>query len=182
MLSYLYFPEARGRRAEVRLILGEALLPSYVFDLAKSTQREREARRLVPVVDLPPLIGRPNEYGPQCAFQARLVAEMRRRATELVEHGGVRFDPDELEQIAASVELPTSMVARVIDRWRQDGDDGPAFVEVVEPDRYTLASAHAPARNFLLQSGKMEIDAAKAGRRGAAVRRRTRRRKSGGPG
>jgi hypothetical protein len=174
LLSYTFEDESRIRRAEVVIILGDPLLPHFVVTelRADNSRQMRENRRLVPVVELPPFVGRPNDYGAQASFQARIVAEMRRRAAELFETGGVRFDIDELARIAVSIELPSTLLPRVLDRWRHDGDDGPAFLELTDHDRYTLADAHAPARNFLIESGRNEIAGAKKGRRSVAARRR----------
>jgi hypothetical protein len=173
LLSYTFEDESRIRRAEVVMVLGDALLPHFVVtDLRSDNSRQmRENRRLVPVVDLPPFVGRPNEYGAQASFQARIVAEMRRRAAELFETGGVRFDFDELARIALNVELPSRLLQRVLDRWLHDGDDGPAFLEPRDRDRYTLAEAHAPARDFLIESGRNEVAGAKKGRKSVHARR-----------
>jgi hypothetical protein len=71
------------------------------------------------------------------------------------------------------------VLPQVLDRWTRDGDDGPAFLVRVEPQRYTLAPAYAAARDFLLDAGRREAEGRRAGRHGAASRHRPPR--GGGP-
>jgi hypothetical protein len=67
-------------------------------------------------------------------------------SVELIEHGGVRLADEDLAQLAANVGLASGLVARVIDRWMQDGNDGPAFLARVdgEADRFTLGAMPTP--------------------------------------
>jgi len=57
-----------------------------------------------------------------------------------------------------------------LDRWIYDGDDGHAFLRLVEPDRYTLAPRHDPARRVLLHYGWVEAVGKEAGRKAADAR------------
>jgi hypothetical protein len=177
LITYTFTPESRIRRAEIAIVLGDALLPNFVLtDMRGSSRRVRELRRLVPIVDLPPFVGRPNDHGPQASFQAQLVAELRKRAVELVQRGGVLLTPEDMVKMAEAVELPRILLPKVLDRWRHDGDDGPSFLQLIDRDRYTLADAHAPAREFLKQSGNSEVKGAASGRKSVQSRKRQYRR------
>jgi hypothetical protein len=153
------------------LSLGDPILPGYVDRLRGPGRSERRARKLVPLVPLPPFVGRCNEHGAQAAYQLRLVTEMRVRAREIVEQGGVRLESELLAQLAEDVGLSHSLVGRVIERWLRDGDDGPALLERVEAHRYTLGPAHAEAREFLRVGGEDEIRGREAARAGRHQRR-----------
>jgi hypothetical protein len=172
LLSYTVRPAAGHRPALVSLVLGDPLLPDFVHALGKGGRRARESRRLVPVVDLPPTVGRPNEHGPQATLQLLLLAEMRASAREIALRGGVLLSRERWERLAEAADLPPGdLLQRVLDRWTRDGDDGPALLEVVERDRFRLGPAHAAARDFLERSGRFELQGQEAGQRAARRRR-----------
>jgi hypothetical protein len=168
-------PAAPGRPAKVAIVLGTMILPGFVFEIKENLGRAslsaREAMRLVPMVDLPPLVGRPNEHGAQATLSMAVVSEMRERATELVRRGGVKIELDRFRALAQLAGLPVHLVGMVRDRWVQDGDDAPAFLRVTGPDRYVLGDAHAAARGYLHQSGLDTLNAQRDGLRAAAARR-----------
>jgi hypothetical protein len=165
LLSYEVRPARRNQRGRVSLILGDALLPDFIFTpgFFGNGRTAREARRLVPMLPLPPLIGRDNDKGAQVNLQLRLLVEMRRRAGEFYEKGGILLEQDKLEEFAKEATLPLSTLSKVIERWTQDGDDGPALLERIERDRYTLGKTHVDARNFIAKAGEEEIQGKEAG-------------------
>lgn len=184
LLSYDETPARGGRRGRVKIRLGDALLPGYLFELARTMgdgNAARAARRLVPMVVLPPFVGREREHGPQATLSMIFVTELRERARELVEHGGILLDLDAWATLAERAALPrggAGSLPRVLDRWTHDGDDGPAFLVKVGRDRYTLGPAHAAARNFVGEAGRRETEGSAAGKRSAARRARPRPRKT----
>ncbi|MBI3072893.1 MAG: hypothetical protein HYY84_12320 [Deltaproteobacteria bacterium] len=176
LVSYGMRPPRNGNPAILTITLGDALLPYCVLErFGKSGRENREARRLVPVIPLPPFVGRNRDWSAEAAFHLRLVIEFRRRAVELSEHGGVLLPRGRLERIAETAALPTRLVPRVIDRWTRDGDDGPAVLSVVERDRFTLGPAYQGAHDFLVAGAKKEV----SGRAGGVASRRRKRRKAG---
>src|SRR5690606_13604119 len=113
----------------------------YVFQLLGIERRKVEGRQLVPIVDIPPLVGRPADHGPQANFQMELMVAFRKRAVELVKKGGIYLPEKELRLLANESGLPQRILKKVMDRWVQDGDDGPAFLDVIENDRYALGKS-----------------------------------------
>lgn len=173
LIREAHTPRGRGKQW-IKLIVGFALLPDYVHELQTTmgnTVEARRATRLVPLLPVPPLVGRRNEHGAQAAFSMLLVAHIRDAARELVEHGGVAISEWALADMARRAGLPAGLVPAVLDRWTQDGTDAPAFLRRVERDRFTLGDAHANARAFLEAGGKAEINGAAAGRRSGEKRR-----------
>lgn len=138
-----------GRRASLEVRPGPILLPYY------GKQHGLQNQFLVPIVALPPFVGRRNDHGPQAAFQFHFVAALVERRRELVQYGGAKVTRDELERMAAAAGLPTSLLDQVIDRWTQDGDDAERCLERVERDRYHLPdnSTYRDARAFLNVAG-----------------------------
>jgi len=163
------FTPAVGRRpSQLVLVLGTALLPDYVHALKRAGSAGRELR-LVPVLELPPFVGkRSNEHGAQASLSMLVAAHMRDHARELVEAGGVTIDETEWKRLAARAGLPVSMVRAVLDRWTQDGSDAPAFLKLVERNRYALTDAKAHA--FLTEGGRGEIAGSVAGKASARKR------------
>lgn len=167
--------DAKGqRRAELEITLGTMLLPHYESELDKklSGRASNEARRLVPIVALPPFVGRANEHGAQATLSMLVVRELRAKATELVTHGGVAIDLDRWARLGLEAGLPNParLVPAIIDRWTRDGDDGPAFLRITSPGRYTLGDAHTRERAFLEYAGKRSVDGAEGGRKAVAAR------------
>lgn len=176
---------AVGRRpANLELVLGTVLLPDYVHELQEAYGNKsldaRRATRLVPILPVPPLIGRDNEHGAQATLSMLLVAYLREHARELVEHGGVIVNRSTLVELAKRASLPHSAnLDQILERWTCDGDDGEAMLKRVGSARYTLADSHAAARSFIEEGGRRELDASNAGKvsvtKRAAARRRTRK-------
>lgn len=176
LLSYTVMPSVGRRKGFARIILGDALLPDFLFEirakLGHTSRTAREAQRLVPMVDLPPLVGRPNEHGQQASLSLAVVTELRHRAAELFEQGGILLNLDRWRELAELAGLPVGLLEQVLDRWTQDGDDGPAFLERTDKDRFTLAPTHSAARAFILEAGRREAEGAEAGKRSADGRRK----------
>lgn len=169
--------EARGRRrGRIEVVLGTMLLPHYTFELSDklSGRALNDARRLVPVVGLPPFVGRANEHGAQTTLSMLVVREMRIRATELVTHGGVAIDLDRWARLAMEAGVKPNTLPALIDRWTRDGDDAPAFLRVTAPGRYTLGDADLLARAFLEAAGRASIGASEAGRKAVEAREKAR--------
>jgi hypothetical protein len=163
---------AQGRRkAHLELVLGTAILPDYAFELKKLGVSGRPVY-LVPLLPLPPMIGRNNEHGAQATLSMLVVQFMRDCARELAEQGNVSIDSEHWAQLASRAGLrpETFDVAKLIDRWTHDGPDGPALLEQPEPGRFTLAKAHTGALEFIVNGGEKSIGESERGR--TAVRRR----------
>ncbi len=181
LLREAHTPRGRGQQW-IKLVLGTALLPDYVHELQEAvghTLEGRRAVRLVPVLDVPPGIGRDNERGAQATLSMLLVAYMRDNAREHLEHGGVELDNATLTELARRAGLTRDMTGPLLDRWTHDGDDGPAFLKL-EGTRYTLGDTHAAARTFIEDGGRRELEGREAGKKGAR-RRRAKLAKGGRP-
>jgi hypothetical protein len=173
LLIRTFVPAVGRRPSQLELVLGTALLPDYVHTLKRIGASGRELR-LVPVLDIPGLVGRTNEHGAQASLSMLVAAHMRDHARELVEKGGVTIDEADWQRLATRAGLPVRMVPAVLDRWTQDGSDAPAFLKLVERDRYVLTDAKAHA--FLTEGGRGEIAGSVAGKASAVSRERAKTR------
>jgi hypothetical protein len=179
------FTEAKGRRqAHLAIVLGTPLLPDYVGELRAAVGEHgvaaQRTRDLIPLLPVPPVIGRPNEQGRQATLAMRVVAELRDHAPDLARQWGAPLPPSRFKELAEASHLPVAMAPRVLEHWLQDhGAGGPAFLKMVDTDRYTLGDAHLAERQFLEASGQLTLDSRAAGRQSADKRARARRRAGG---
>jgi hypothetical protein len=166
MLSYTFSPNGYKKRSQLSLILGDMMLPHYVFELLGIARSKREARKLIPIVDIPPLIGRPADQGPQANFQMEMMVKFRTHAQEFLEHGGVYIPERDLRFLANESGMPLTILQKVMERWTSDGNDAPAFLKIIERDRYALGSAYSIAQDFIISAGKKEKMGALAAKKG----------------
>lgn len=170
MLSFDYAPSGKGRPAVLQLVLGNMMLPHYVYELLNMPQACVSDRRLIPIVDMPPLIGRSNEQGAQPSYQIEILVEMRKAAKEFATNGCVLIPKNKLEELAERVGLNRRLYLKVIDRWLQDGTDAPSFLKPVTEDHYALGNHYKQAQDFIIQAGKREMAMSKAGQKSVARR------------
>lgn len=185
--NLLVLEEHRGRGptpGRVALILGDHLMPGYARAMAQdlgTSASARMARKLVPLLPLPPFVGRANDHGAQATFSLYLACALRLQAPELVEAGGALFTTDALLSMAERAGMPRyigaapAAIAALV-RWTSDGSDAPAMFEVSEghigasPVRLHVGKAYQAARDFLVQAGQDEITGRARGKRSAAVK------------
>lgn len=172
MLALRDKPPVGQRRGSVEIVLGTMLLPHYIYELAGKGRELRESKRLVPIVELPPFVGRNNDHGAQATASMIVVRELRVRAAELYRDGAVLIPLERWIHLFHEARLPSSLIGKVLDRWTHDGSDGPAFLMSPERDHYTLGDAHSRARDFLRDVGKLELDRSKAGKLSVEKRRK----------
>lgn len=172
MLALREVPQLGRSRGRIEIVLGTMLLPYYVYEFSQagSGRAAREAKRLVPLPQFPPFVGRPNEHGPQATASMLLVRELRAHAVDLFRNGAVHIPPERMRDLFGEACVPDSLVPRLVQRWTRDGEDGPAFLNMPDADTYTLGDSHRRARDFMLEAGKKEALGSHAGR--ASVRNR----------
>lgn len=169
------FIEAKGqRRAFLKIIPGTPLLPGYVFELQRVTgtasPTARREQDLIPLLPVPPVLGRANDAGAQATLQLRVMAHLRDHAADLAGGRGAPLPLDTWARLAAESHVPRSLTPKLLPHWQEDHQDGPAVLKRVDRDRYTLGDAHAAARAFLEDGGRRSLDSSEAGRRSAAKR------------
>ncbi|RYZ16648.1 MAG: hypothetical protein EOO70_03965 [Myxococcaceae bacterium] len=179
------FTEATGQRqARLTIVLGTPLLPDYVQELRAAVGKHgwpaQRAVDLIPLLPVPPVIGRPNEQGRQATLALRVMSELRDHAPDLAKQRGAPLTPERFKELAQASHLPIVMAPRVLEHWLQDhGAEGPAFLKSVDRDRYTLGDAHLAERQFLEASGQLTLDNRAAGRQSSKKRAQARNRVGG---
>ena len=169
LLSYVEKKSVGGQEPYVQLVLGTILMPGHIYDYAKEDfawpSEFFSARKLVPVLDLPPFVGRHTDWEPQAALSTWIVVEMRRQAKYIEQHGSAHIDENNMKLLAERASLPAALLPKVIDRWCQDGTDEPAFLRQPEKDHYTLSENYAKEWLYLVRAGQSEHSASKSGKR-----------------
>lgn len=147
--------EARGRRALLVVTVGTVLRPYFALSHLPAGERFG-----VPVLPMPSFVGNERGWAAQAVFQFLLEAELVARRLELVKEGGAKLTPADFERLAVKAGLPRGSWPKVLDRWTQDGDDGPAMLERVGTERFTLADRepYKAAREWLLQGGRISAE------------------------
>ncbi|TXG76909.1 hypothetical protein E6Q11_03815 [Candidatus Dojkabacteria bacterium] len=154
----------------VTIVLGTMLLPHSVFKLLRSKKLSSEATMLFPLPTYEPnLIGKPNTFASQISFQWDFLAEMRKKAKELVANGCVHMPREKLIELAKRSNLGSPFHLKVIDAWLNDGEK-PAFLSLVEKDHYALAPESRQLQDFIIEGGKREMALSKAGKLSAKRR------------
>lgn len=171
MISFQYTAGGFKSLSSLEIVVGTMLVPHYLYKLIKtSSTLSSEALKLIPIVDIPNLIGRPNDQGAQLSFQMELMVEMRKGAKEFAQNECVFISKDRLANLAKKAGLSEKIYPKVIDAWTKDGDNAPSFLRIVEQDRYALSAHFKQAQDFIIQGGKKELLMSKAGKRSVAKR------------
>lgn len=159
-----------GNRAAVSLLPGAPLLPGFLFRLRKPEQK------IVPVLEaLPPMVGWEGYHGALAELHWRVLVDMRRRCREMVGGSpgvdvGLPLAPRDWRRLADEAQVPGRVLAEALERWTQDGSDGPAFLRQLDGDRFTLAPAHEAPRRVLLHYGWKEAKGSEDGKKSARSR------------
>lgn len=160
-----HYDEATGKdsRAHLEIRLGAPLMPQYVQTLQGSD------RILVPIVKLMPPFGSPRYYANVSIFQLSLVRNIVERRLQVAQRGGAKLSLREITKIAKQAGLPPKTAKDAIDRWKQDGDDAPAFLEEVHENHYHLADneRYGKAREFITKTARRSQSQSLRGKKSA---------------
>jgi len=165
----------RGKTGRVAVTLLDPLSPGAAADLRASGKNSRSARAgrlLVPELrfDVPVGRTRMNEQGPIWTLHRRFMVEMVERSQELAKHGAIAISSGRWRELAIKAGVPVAILDRVLGAWVDgDSDAAPALVER-DGDTWTLADAHAPERDFIIDGGKRRGRGRERGKRSARKR------------
>jgi hypothetical protein len=141
--------------------------------------------RLVPSVTLPRFDTLPTQYKARATAAARdLIAAMRDRSTEQLDHAGWRFTDADLFELLHHRLGPSATkgaappAEKWLEAWREElltGDSAASpTLERLAPDLYHLHRDHAGARRMLLQAAKKSRLDSERGRKSGIARRKKR--------
>ncbi|MGL5262978.1 MAG: hypothetical protein ACRDAI_00115 [Candidatus Rhabdochlamydia sp.] len=146
-----------GEPSKINIILGEMLLPNFTHQLPPG-----EKRRLVPITELPPLIGSKNTHAAQAMLQLLILEEFSNQSDRLASKKCVLIPLTKWEQLAVEAKLPQSCLNKVIMGWTEGNLFSKAFLQK-KGDEYTLGMDYSQVIDFLEYQGQQRIDGAKGG-------------------
>jgi hypothetical protein len=159
LLKWKSTPAAPGRLAEVKITLGDPLLPGYFYALPQKTLSQRRDARLVPLPKhFPPFVGPPLFHASQAVLQLAVVEELSERAVELVETGHVQISDDRWRILAEKAEVPSKILPEIREIWVQGREETPAFLLEKAGARYTLGPAYEEELRFLIETGSKSLE------------------------
>jgi hypothetical protein len=158
LLSYQHW-QAKGHKASRLIISMEAFAcPGFVEELPIGGIKNQRQRQLIPIVEMPIFVGRPNEHGSQACFQMELIIEMRLRAKEIYERGGILLNEDSLINLAEKARMPTNLIKRVLNCWIAED-----YLKKIDDFVYNLGPRYPEAQLMLAHAGKKELEGSIAG-------------------
>ena len=140
-----------GEPSKIKIILGDLLLPHSLFSLPKNEQR-----LLIPITDLPPLIGSPNTFAAQAMLQLLILEEFSKQSDRLSQKGSVFIDQKKWNELANEALLKTDNVKEVIKAWCSNSINGIAFLKQ-DGDEFTISNDHPDVLHFLEEQGKKRV-------------------------
>lgn len=155
-----------GEPTKINIILGEMLLPNFTHLLPHG-----EKRRLVPITELPPLIGSKNTHAAQAMLQLLILEEFSNQSDTLFQRSSIQITMDKWEKLAKEAKLPKTFLTRVISGWIEGDLLAKPFLDK-QGDEYTLGAAYGNVINFLECQGEQRIVGAKGGERSAANKKK----------
>ena len=157
--DYWVQPSKPGRPAELRVTIGEALLPMFVSSLLPGRKDDRWLLPVLPVPDLA-FVGGTQQWR-MIDLQWDILTEFRARAEEYAQHEGVYLSRDDERRLAG--DLRPDIVRRAIERWATG--DG-AWLKRTEGGRLRLAGEGPHA---LIREAALVVETAKKGGRTRAA-------------
>jgi hypothetical protein len=145
------------------ITIGTLLLPYQTF----ADGRKDQCSLLIPLVHDPPLVGSNQYHAGQYALQMDIMAELSRNSIEVSNQGCVKISNERWHELAQQSGLTPSIASLIHNRWTQDGDDAPLFLEEVSANHYTLGKAYSKELQFLKSQGRMRLRRSHAGKRSA---------------
>ena len=160
ILTFWLRKAAPGRTAELRIDVGEALIPGYV-----STLPAGPGRWLLPVLDVPFLdFADRARHGALCALQWAILGELRERAEDYAAHGALDVD------VAALASTIDGLSGALGDHARRAWIEGPApWLRADARGRVALVDPGAD--RLLKEAARYTENARKGGQALAAIRR-----------
>jgi hypothetical protein len=157
---------ARGRKASLRIVTGDPLLPNFNQVYKGTTFEPRLARRLIPVLDHEPRLDLLNSrhQGPALTLVLLMLVELRDNAGELATKGAIRTTAARWRDLAERAGLPAGLVNDILEAWSSSNSGAVQFIERCGAE-WTLAEPHALARDFIIEGGQRELIGGQNGRR-----------------
>lgn len=161
ILMYEFTESKRGKSQYLLVTLARALCPGFVESASKEDSRYNNTKLLLPILHKePPFIGKNNTFCSQMNFLDWLMIEMRLRAVELYERGGILLNYENLLELAKKARMSTNLIKPVLDCWVTDN-----YLEQVDSSLYSLGDNYKNEKLMLFQAGEKTFKGSLAGKK-----------------
>ncbi len=161
ILMYEFTESKRGKSQYLLVTLARALCPGFVEGASREDSRYNNTKLLLPILHKePPFIGKNNTFCSQMNFLDWLMIEMRLRAVELYERGGILLNYENLLELAKKARMSTNLIKPVLDCWVTDN-----YLEQVDSSLYSLGDNYKNEKLMLFQAGEKTLKGSLAGKR-----------------
>jgi hypothetical protein len=175
--------ERKGSKAapgEVSFVLGDVLTPGYGKELSRvggNGLAARIARRLVPELRFDPPMGgaRERDHGGIWTLHRLMLVELVDKAEQLHADGAALITPQEWQELARKARVSPNIILRTLDGWvAGESENAPPLLDRVATDAWTLASSHAPEREFIAAGGARRAHGRSSAQKAGKTKRRAR--------
>lgn len=149
ILMYEFTESKRGKSQYLHITVARALCPGFVLGNNEDS-RYNTNKLLLPVIHKePPFIGKKNSFCSQMNFLDWTLIEMRLRAVELYERGGIFLNHDNWLEIAQKAKMSKNLITKLIDCWTAEG-----YLEKTGSSLFSLGDKYENERKMLVLAGK----------------------------
>lgn len=121
---------------------------------------------LIPWVRMPKLVGNnAAHHAPQSSFQLDMNTQLRLRASEIHDNGGILLNDHDMLKLAKGAKLSPDLVSKVVDTWVSE-----EYQERVDDCVYMLGKRYPEARESLFAAAERSVVSTERGRKRKRVK------------
>lgn len=160
------FKSARTHRLDgVEITVGTSLLPYRACEDFKSG----ESNLMIPVLPDPPVVKSNQYHAGQYLLQMLVMGEFVRQSVDFAKHGHITIMQEMWQQMAEECNV-FPILNIILDRWTQDGHDGPKLLQKLDRNLYKLGPSYEKEIDFLKRQGNHRMMQSSRGKSSALKR------------
>jgi len=166
LIALTRFKSAKTHRLDgVEITVGTNLLPYRACEDFKSG----ESNLMIPLLSDPLLVGSNQYHAGQYLLQMLVMREFVKQSVDFAKYGHVKITQDSWQKMAEECGV-LPILKKILDRWTQDGQDGPKFLEENDNNFYALGPSYQREADFLIRQGNLRISQSNRGKAAATKR------------
>lgn len=160
------FQSTRTYRMDgVEITVGTSLLPYR----AREDFKNGGSNLMIPILSDPLVVSSNQYHAGQYLLQMLIMGEFVEQSVDFAKYGQITILQSKWQQMAQECNV-LPILPMIIDRWTQDGDDGPKFLHKLEKGFYTLGPSYEKEIDFLIRQGNHRIKQSSRGKAAALKR------------
>jgi hypothetical protein len=101
-----------------------------------------------------------------------IMQEFANQSIELAETGSIEISNEAWMKLAVEAGLSSSVFKQTLDRWLNDGNDGPRFLVIKDENRYSFGEAYNKEEVFLIEQGLLRRKRQNEGKKSVVKRKK----------